>query len=172
MSKDARVADSGESTQPDGVRRGWVLVAIQGALFAGVVIAAFVPPVGPELWTSTPVALAVVVAGAVGVVFAARHLGSALTPHPVSNGTGLAVRGVYKQVRHPMYSSLVLICLGVVLAVGTLAIYAVVAGLAVLFEVKTRMEEQYLMTAYDGYAEYAARTGKFVPGVGRRRVRS
>ena len=71
-----------------------------------------------------------------------------------------------------MYSALVVVCLGVAVAVGTLAIYAVVAGLAVLFEVKTRMEEQYLVSAYDGYAEYAARTGKFVPGVARRRMRS
>ena len=48
-------------------------------------------------------------------------------------------------------------------------VWGLVVTLAVFFEAKTRLEERFLIDAYDGYASYAARTGKFVPGVGRRR---
>jgi protein-S-isoprenylcysteine O-methyltransferase Ste14 len=41
--------------------------------------------------------------------------------------------------------------------------------LAVFFAVKARMEEKYLLRTYAGYAEYAARVGRFLPGLGRLR---
>ncbi len=68
-----------------------------------------------------------------------------------------------------MYTSLVLICLGLAIGSGALWSYVSVLVLAVFFEFKGRVEERFLIAAYPGYAEYAARTGKFVPGVGRRR---
>jgi protein-S-isoprenylcysteine O-methyltransferase Ste14 len=44
--------------------------------------------------------------------------------------------------------------------IGTIA-------LIVLFAVKARFEERLLLAAYPGYAAYAARVGRFVPGVGK-----
>ena len=110
-----------------------------------------------------------VVLGGAGVIWTGRDLGRALTPNPVPNGEGLVARGLYRVARHPMYSCLVLICLGVAVGSGALWCYFAVVALAVFFGVKARFEERYLLGAYPGYAEYAARTGKFVPGVGRRR---
>ena len=69
-----------------------------------------------------------------------------------------------------MYTALVLICLGLAVGSGALWSYVSVLVLAVFFDLKGRVEERYLVGAYPGYAEYAARTGKFVPGVGRRRM--
>lgn len=67
-----------------------------------------------------------------------------------------------------MYTALVVICLGVAVGSGKLLSFIAVVAVAVFFEIKTRVEERHLVQVYDGYAEYAARTGKFVPKVGRR----
>lgn len=147
--------------------RGWALVGVQGFLFAMVVIAALTPTIGPTLWASLAVALALIVAGSIGVIASARDLGSALTPLPIPNGKGMAAKGLYQWARHPMYSSLIAICLGVAVGAGKIQTYAVVALLAVFFMVKARVEERYLLTAYEGYPHYAAVTGRFVPGIGR-----
>lgn len=147
----------------------WGMVAAQGLLFAAVGGFALLPAWGPELASSLSAALALVLIGSVGVLWSAANLGSALTPSPVPNQAGLVARGLYRWARHPMYTALVVICLGVAVGSGKSLSYASVIALAVFFEYKTRVEEQHLVVAYEGYAEYAARTGKFVPGIGRRR---
>ena len=147
----------------------WGMVAVQGLLFAAVAVTAIWPAWGPTLWNSLGVALGLVLIGSVGVIWSARDLGSALTPSPVPNQAGLVARGLYRWARHPMYTALVVICLGVAVGSGKVLSFVSVVVLAVFFEVKTRVEEQHLVAAYDGYADYAASTGKFLPGVGRRR---
>ena len=147
----------------------WGMVALQGLLFAAVAGFALLPAWGPALWSSLWAALVLVLVGSVGVIWSARDLGSALTPSPVPNQAGLVARGLFHWVRHPMYTALIVICLGVAVGSGKWLSLAAVVALAVFFEVKTRVEERYLVVAYEGYAEYAARTGKFVPGIGRRR---
>lgn len=142
-------------------------MAVQGALFALVAVTALLP--GPTLLTSLPLSLTLVVLGSVGVVWSGALLGRALTPLPVPNGAGLVARGVYRWVRHPMYASLVVICLGVAVGSGVLWCYVTVVALAVFFAAKARFEERYLVREYAGYAEYGARVGRFVPGVGRLR---
>jgi len=127
---------------------GWLLVAVQVVLFLAVAF-------WPSSWGPA--------------VRATVHLGRALTPIPQPNGAGLRARGVYRWVRHPMYTSVLLLCVGVAAARGSVVVWALVASLGVFFEAKTRLEEKFLIEAYDGYASYASRTGKFVPGVGRRR---
>ena len=156
------------TTDADRARaRGRIFVAVQGLLFLAVAVLALVP--GPTLFSSLVLGLALVVLGGVGVIWTGRDLGRALTPNPVPNGEGLVARGLYRVARHPMYSCLVLICLGVAVGSGALWCFVAVLALAVFFGVKARFEERYLLGAYPGYAEYAARTGRFVPIVGRLR---
>jgi len=68
-----------------------------------------------------------------------------------------------------MYSGVVVASLGVALVRGAFVPLVLVAVLAAFFELKTRREERFLLAAYEGYAAYAAGTGKFVPWLGRRR---
>ena len=68
-----------------------------------------------------------------------------------------------------MYSAVVVAFLGVAVARGAFVSWLLVAILAVFFEFKTRREERFLIASYEGYAAFAERTGKFVPGLGRRR---
>jgi protein-S-isoprenylcysteine O-methyltransferase Ste14 len=146
------------------------MVAVQAALFLAVAVAALTPPLGgKQLWSSLPAGLALIILGAVGVVVAGRDLGRALTPLPIPNGEGLAARGLYRFARHPMYTSLIVICVGVAVASGTAQSWLAAAALAVFFAIKARMEERYLVRAYPGYPEYASRVGRFVPAVGRLR---
>jgi protein-S-isoprenylcysteine O-methyltransferase Ste14 len=146
---------------------GWLLVGIQAVLL--IAVALWPSSWGPGVSAAREVGGVLFFLGGVGIIGAALYLGRALTPIPQPNGAGLRARGVYRWVRHPMYSSVLVLCVGVAAARGSVVVWAFVAALAVLFEGKTRLEERFLIAAYDGYASYASGTGKFVPGLGRRR---
>lgn len=151
------------------VSLSWALVGVQAVLFLAVLAGALATSVGPRLPSSVWAALALIAAGAFLLVSAAATLGPALTPLPLPNGRGLAAHGVYRWVRHPIYAGVILACLGVAVGAGTVLAYAAVGALVAFFEYKTRVEENWLDGAYDGYTAYAARTGKYLPGVARRR---
>ncbi len=68
-----------------------------------------------------------------------------------------------------MYTAIMVIAVGMAVGSGHLWTYGFALLLILFFDVKTRVEEAYLVRAYPGYAQYASRTGKFVPGVARLR---
>ncbi|MFV0634772.1 methyltransferase family protein [Demequina sp.] len=148
--------------------RAWGTVAAQGLLFAAVAVTALVDA-PPRLPTVLWLALVLILVGAAGVIATGTSLGASLTPSPVPNEAGLVGSGLYRWARHPMYSALVVICLGVAVGSGSAWCYAAVGVLCVFFAFKARLEERYLLTAYDGYRDYAAVTGRFVPKIGRLR---
>ncbi|MDE0573451.1 isoprenylcysteine carboxylmethyltransferase family protein [Demequina sp. B12] len=147
--------------------REWLMVGLQGLLFLAVAVTAIAPVPGGSWPSSLWGGLALIVAGSLGVLWTGRLLGRSLTPLPAPNGEGLVVDGAYRWARHPMYSALVVICLGVAVSSGAWTSYTAVAALTVFFMVKSRMEERFLLQAYEGYRDYASRTGRFLPGVGR-----
>lgn len=78
--------------------------------------------------------------------------------------------GVYRWVRHPIFTALLFLFLGVSF------IYRNIAGLAVsLFVVfpailwRSGKEEKLLLERFPEYDDYAKRTGKFIPGIGRKK---
>lgn len=146
---------------------GWFLVAVQGVLFLAVAL--WPSSWGPEVPAARELGVGLFLLGVVGSVASVVHLGRALTPLPHPNGTGMTARGVYRWVRHPMYTSVLVVGAGVATVRGTLAVWALLVILVVFFDMKTRLEEGFLIRTYDGYCSYAARTGKFIPGLGRRR---
>jgi protein-S-isoprenylcysteine O-methyltransferase Ste14 len=78
---------------------------------------------------------------------------------------GLVTAGPYKYVRHPIYAAVLLFGLA---AVAThLTAINVALGIAMLTGVGLRVaaEERLVLERYPEYAEYAARTKRFVPGV-------
>lgn len=150
----------------NGTRRGWALVTAQGLLFAVVLL--WPDAWGPAFPSSRLAGLILVAWAAVGVAASAWYLGRALTPLPESNGAGLAAHGIYRWIRHPMYVSVLVGAAGVALWRGALAVWVATIALALLFEIKSRYEERHLVLTYEGYAQYAAVTGKYVPGLGKR----
>jgi protein-S-isoprenylcysteine O-methyltransferase Ste14 len=83
--------------------------------------------------------------------------------------TELVTTGVFAHVRNPIFSTMVLAQVGMVLLVPTWPSVAALVALIGAVQVQVRaVEEPYLRRGHGGaYAAYAARTGRFLPGVGR-----
>lgn len=145
----------------------WTLVALQ---FVLITLLLAIPQ--GTLWPTG--LLAGVLAGAMllgGIVLgtiSVLKLGKALTPNPIPRLDGhLETRGLYALVRHPIYSAVLLSMLGVVVW-GAGVWHLVFFGLLLtLLGVKARAEERLLLERYPEYADYGARVGRFVPGLGK-----
>ena len=95
------------------------------------------------------------------------YLGRGLTPSPLPNGAGkLVVKGPYAIARHPIYTGVILLSMGIALRSGNYLVIAATIALIVLFAVKARWEEKHLASTFPGYSDYMTRTGRFVPYVG------
>jgi protein-S-isoprenylcysteine O-methyltransferase Ste14/rhodanese-related sulfurtransferase len=71
--------------------------------------------------------------------------------------------GVYKYVRHPMYSGVVLGLAGYVLCFGSYFFILTWAAVAVLYVLKGVKEEAILLEKFPEYDEYRKRTWRFIP---------
>jgi len=110
-------------------------------------------------------ALALCVLGTAGGVYALLHnrignFGVYPEPRP---GTALVTTGPYRWIRHPMYSSLLVMMAGVAVfnlaPVNFLGLSLVAAAVAA----KASIEERLLTQRFPQYCAYAARTRRFVP---------
>src|SRR5262245_10486263 len=79
----------------------------------------------------------------------------------------LISQGVYRRVRHPMYSALFLYSVGQALAVPNwVAGWSYLVSFGILFAFRVRAEEQMMVDAFgDEYVAYMAKTKRLVPGV-------
>lgn len=140
---------------------GWVLVQV--VLFLGYGYALVATPGaawGAWRWLGVPL-----VVGGVALALPAllRH-GRRLTPLPEPNpALGLQCTGVYRLIRHPMYTGLLLTAFG--LAIGLQKPWGIAGAVAltVFFNLKAREEERRLRRRYPEYAAYQQRTGRFLP---------
>lgn len=108
----------------------------------------------------------VLVLGLVLFAVALKQLGENLTPNPRPlDHAQLVTSGLYSVVRHPIYSSLILLSFGLTLATQSLP--SVVTALFVLgfFHLKANREERWLVEKYPEYRDYAARVKKLIPWV-------
>ena len=91
-------------------------------------------------------------------------MGKSLTAMPLPKDDGkLVVAGFYKYVRHPIYSGLMLLGMGLVFSNGPLPQLVIWAFLVVVLNRKARFEEHFLLQKYENYAKYAAQTPRFLP---------
>jgi protein-S-isoprenylcysteine O-methyltransferase Ste14 len=140
-----------------------------------IVVVGFGPQVdGPPAWAGSGATLSAVLGSALvalGValaVTAARQLADAraLTALPLPRPGGELVQtGVYRHVRHPIYSGIELAAIGWGLAYAS---PAALIGAAVLFAVlamKAAREEAWLTARHPGYAAYRLRTKRLIPGL-------
>ena len=83
--------------------------------------------------------------------------------------TELVTSGPFSLVRNPIFAAMLPTALGLTLIVPSWVAIAGLAGLGVALELQVRIvEEPYLLRTHgEAYRAYAARVGRFVPGVGR-----
>ena len=82
--------------------------------------------------------------------------------------TDLVTGGPFGLVRNPIYSAMIPTVFGLALMVPNVVAIAAFMTLVFALELQVRLvEEPYLLEVHgDAYAEYAARVGRFVPGLG------
>jgi protein-S-isoprenylcysteine O-methyltransferase Ste14 len=137
-----------------------------GAQFLLLAVVLLAP--GDEAWTmpgSLRSALRVVaVAGLAPMAVGAMTLGRGLTAAPLPNAHAqLRTGGLYRLVRHPIYSGLLLWSLAWAAASGRLVAVVAAAALVGLINVKARWEEHRLAERFPAYPAYAAGTPRFLP---------
>ncbi len=146
---------------------GWFLIQL---LFMAVIAAAGV--LAGANWSGAPrfaTALAGVVlmmaGGGLGYL-GIRDLERSLSPLPKPTETAALIEhGVYRRLRHPIYAAVILLGVGWAMLSASLVALLLAAVLAVVLDLKARREEVWLRQRYPGYAAYAARTRRFLPGV-------
>ncbi len=143
----------------------WGLVLAQAALMVGAIVGGTGSAWSTPAWVRTGsrivqyVGLGLLVIGAV-------NLGRSLTalPTPVPHGE-LRTGGLYRWVRHPIYTGVMALTLGGAIPSGNPVRLSCALCLVMLFTVKARWEEARLAERYPGYAAYAERVPRFVPGL-------
>ena len=79
----------------------------------------------------------------------------------------LVTKGIYRRIRHPMYSALALYSIGQALVIPNwVAGPSNLIAFAILFALRVRAEERMMVEGFgDEYVAYAARTKRLIPDV-------
>jgi protein-S-isoprenylcysteine O-methyltransferase Ste14 len=158
-----------QGSSPGLIERGAGWVVVQFGLMGAIAVAP--PALGwlpslPAEWQSTTTWLGLA-SGATGGVLAMAavwKLGSSLTalPYPKENGQ-LTQHGVYRWVRHPIYTGVLFAALGWSLLRGSTPALLLTLALGVLFDQKANREEQWLVQKYPEYQHYQQQVRKLIP---------
>jgi protein-S-isoprenylcysteine O-methyltransferase Ste14 len=106
------------------------------------------------------------VLGAATGIWGVRSLGRSRTPNPTPKADAeLVQQGIYRRLRHPLYSSVMLASLGWALLWASTAAIVMTVVLCVFFDAKARLEEQLMQARFPEYAAYRQRTWRFLPGL-------
>jgi protein-S-isoprenylcysteine O-methyltransferase Ste14 len=153
---------------------GWMgLAALALAFVAGPVgeLAFDAPRVVDGEWFTGP-GLALSVAGIAALLWSQSSMGDSLRigVDPAER-TALVTGGPFRWVRNPIYSAMLVYVAGVALLVPNAGSLVALGVLALGLELHVRLVEEPYLAATHGssYASYAARVGRFIPGVGKLR---
>jgi len=139
---------------------GRLLVAAQFALLAWLIW-----PLTAQRWSLPALALlACAIALGLWTLAYNRPGNFNIRPEPKSSGR-LVTGGPYRFVRNPMYSALLMFAAAEVAAYGDPRKILCWLALAAVLLAKAMLEERGLRALFPGYAEYAKRVRRFIPGV-------
>ena len=147
----------------DDLQKGRILVFLQFALI--IVLATFPDSSKVPRW-ATITGIFLIGVGVIVMFMGFNGLGKSLTANPVPNQDGkLITTGIYSRVRHPIYTGLLAITLGLVVSSGVWGQILIWLALAMLLTYKMRWEEVLLTAKYKGYADYMTKVPGLVPGL-------
>ena len=141
---------------------GWVL-GQSVLMLAGVILGPGVNSGPWAPWTGFASLVLLVAGGAVGVAGAmALKYNRTIFPKP-KQGSRLIQAGIYRWVRHPLYTSLMLLSAGWGLLWCSPLALLIGGVLALFLNAKAAREERWLREQFPDYAEYERRVRRFVP---------
>ena len=141
--------------------KGNVLVVLQFALIAAILLMASDEVNVPWIFIGGVLFIA---PGIIILFFSIKQLGGSLTANPVPRESGRLIEtGLYKYVRHPIYTGLLLATLGSCVQSMAVVKFFFWFLLLVVLIYKARFEEKLLAAKYSTYTDYMKRTGRFVP---------
>jgi protein-S-isoprenylcysteine O-methyltransferase Ste14 len=139
---------------------GRALVAAQFALLAWLIW-----PLTLQRWSLPALLLAACAAGLGLWTLAYNRPGNFnIRPEPKASGH-LVTGGPYGLIRNPMYSALLLFAAAEVVAYADMWKITCWLALALVLLAKAMLEERGLRERFPGYAAYAQRVRRFIPGV-------
>lgn len=150
---------------------GFALALLLGAAAPVLALLNVVEPINALESPATHILGLVLGAGGIALTFYAQvamgtswRIGVDPTEH-----TALVTGGPFGLVRNPIFSAMIPTALGLTLLVPSWVAIAGLLGLVAALELQVRVvEEPYLLQRHgEQYAGYAARVGRFFPGVGR-----
>ncbi|HZW78495.1 MAG TPA: isoprenylcysteine carboxylmethyltransferase family protein [Flavobacteriaceae bacterium] len=113
-----------------------------------------------------PLAIVLLILGAAIIFFELMQLGKQLSPFPSPRkNSKLIVNGVYKYIRHPIYSGILIGFLALTMIADSGYKMLVTFLMFLLFYTKSVYEEKRLMQVFPDYKVYKNRTGRFFPKI-------
>lgn len=114
----------------------------------------------------TLVGLSIAILGGVIIGIALLQLNKNLSPFPSpKSGSQLIQSGLYKYIRHPIYTGILMLLSGYSFYVTSGYKLLITLLLLILFIFKSRYEENRLALVFKSYSEYKKTTGRFLPKI-------
>ena len=108
--------------------------------------------------------LTIAILGLLVVILAILQLNKNLSPFPTPKDNSVLLQnGLFKLVRHPIYSGLIFLFFGYSIYKDSVYKLIITLLLLILFHYKTQYEEQQLQNKFPDYKTYKSKTGKFFP---------
>lgn len=152
---------------------GFTVALLVGAAAPVLALLDVVEPIAALDTSAAHVAGLILAVGGIGLTFYAQVAMGASWRIGVdpAERTQLVTTGPFALVRNPIFAAMQPTALGLTLLVPSWVALVGFAGLVVALELQVRVvEEPYLLRAHgSAYATYAARVGRFLPGIGRLR---
>ncbi len=98
------------------------------------------------------------------LAFASLRGAIQIAPEP-KRGAQLVESGIYKYLRHPIYTGIIFCLLGRLLRQPTIWLAVAAAMVMIFLFFKSRFEEKLLLAVYPGYADYRRSTWGLFPGL-------
>lgn len=153
----------GENISSNLQRKDFLFVGIQLALFVLYVIDFKLLSLKTYLIMSY-FGLSLLLLGILIVLIALLQLNTNLSPFPSPKSNASLIKtGLYKFVRHPIYTGIIVATFGYGLYTGSLYRILISIGLYILFYFKSEYEEERLKMTFPEYKIYRESAGRFFP---------
>ena len=149
------------------------IALLLGLVAPVLVLACSAAPELPAQPALAAVGLSLGLAGLVVVLHAQAAMGSSWRIGvDDTERTELIRSGLFRWIRNPIFTGIAAVCAGVALMAPTPVAVLALACLIAAVQIQVRVvEEPYLRRVHgDTYTQYAVRTGRFLPGLGRTRA--